>query len=139
MARMNRSVPAASWPGHVELHLNTPIPARESRNDVSSFLVRLNFHGNLSFFLGPKRRPEIIERQLAEKTSIKDVIESCGVPHPEVDFILVNGQPVDFNHPLKTNVDVDVYPVGFLPTLFTDKRLQRDRKSTRLNSSHVSI
>src|SRR5437762_9601492 len=87
MARTNRSVPAASWPGHVEPHLNTPIPTRESRNDVSSFLVRLNFHGDLSFFLGPKRRPEIIERQLAEKTSIKDVIESCGVPHPEVDLI----------------------------------------------------
>src|SRR5205823_2755310 len=89
MARMNRLVPAASWLGHVELHLNTPIPTRESRNDVSSFLVRLNFHGDLSFFLRPKRRPEIIERGLAEKTSIKDVIESCGVPHPEVDLIQI--------------------------------------------------
>jgi len=52
------------------------------------------------------------------------VIESCGVPHPEVDLILVNGQPVDFYHILRTNVDIDVYPVGFLPTLFTHKRLQ---------------
>ena len=121
----------------MELHLNTPIPARESRNDVSSFLVRLNFHGDLSFFLRPKRRPEIIERQLAEKTSIKDVIESCGVPHPEVDLILVNGQPVDFNHPLKTNVDVDVYPVGLLPTLFTHKRLQRSHFAKFVADGHL--
>ena len=121
----------------MELHLNTPIPARESRNDVSSFAVRLNFHGDLSFFLGPKRRPEIIERELAEKTSIKDVIESCGVPHPEVDLILVNGQPVDFNHNLQTKVGVDVYPVGFLPTLFTDKRLQRSHFAKFVADGHL--
>jgi len=104
---------------------------------VSSFLVRLNFHGNLSFFLGPKRRPEIIERQLAEKTSIKDVIESCGVPHPEVDLILVNGQPVDFYHNLQTKVGVDVYPVGFLPTLFTDKRLQESHFTKFVSDGHL--
>src|SRR5436309_8668104 len=137
MARMNRLVPAASWPGHVELHLNTPIPTRESRNDVSSFALRLNFHGDLSFFLRPKRRLEIIERGLAEKTSIKDVIESCGVPHPEVDLILVNGQPVDFYHTLRTNVDVDVYPVGFLPTLFTHKRLQKSHFAKFVADGHL--
>src|SRR5881394_1318796 len=124
MARMNRSVPAASWPGHVELHLNTPIAARESRNDVSSFAVRLNFHGDLSFFLRPKRRPEIIERQLAEKTSIKDVIESCGVPHPEVDLILVNGQPVDLDYAIAGDAVIEVYPVGTRFPHFKDKRLQ---------------
>src|SRR5438094_10155286 len=104
MAKMNRSVPAASWPGHVELHLNTPIPARESRNDVSSFLVRLNFHGDLSFFLRPKRRPEIIERELTEKMSIKDEIESCGIPHPEVQLKLINEQTEDFEHNLQIKV-----------------------------------
>jgi uncharacterized protein with PIN domain len=91
---------------------------------VNSFTVRLHFLGDLPFFLGSKRRHEIIERGLAEKTSVKDVIESCGVPHPEVDLILINGQPVDFYHTLRTDVDVDVYPVGFLPTFFTNKRLQ---------------
>src|SRR5947207_3087688 len=94
MAKMNRSVPAALWPGHGGLHLNTPIQMRESRNDVSSFIVRLNFHGDLPFFLGSKRRREIIERGLAEKTYVNDVIESCGVPHPEVDLILIHGQSV---------------------------------------------
>src|SRR5205814_1044524 len=124
MARTNRSVPAASWPGHVEPHLNTPIPTRESRNDVSSFLVRLNFHGDLSFFLRPKRRPEIIERRLAEKTSIKDVIESCGVPHPEVDLILVDEQTVGFDHTLCNDAKAEIFPVENRGTFHTEKRLE---------------
>ena len=104
---------------------------------MNSFTVRLNFRGDLPFFLGSKRRREIIERGLAEKTSVKDVIESCGVPHPEVDLILIHGQPVDFYHTLRADVDIDVYPVGFLPTLFTDKRLQVAHFSRFLSDGHL--
>ena len=104
---------------------------------MNSFTVRLNFRGDLPFFLGSKRRRTIIERRLSEKTSVKDVIESCGVPHPEVDLILINGQPVDFYHTLRTNVNVDVYPVGFLPTFFTNKRLQITHFITFLADGHL--
>jgi Mut7-C ubiquitin len=31
-----------------------------------------------------------VERVLKERTSVKDVIEACGVPHPEVDLIRWN-------------------------------------------------
>ena len=31
-----------------------------------------------------------IVRQLREKTAVKDVIEACGVPHPEIDLIVVS-------------------------------------------------
>ena len=104
---------------------------------MNSFIVRLNFHGDLPFFLGSKRRREVIERRLTEKTSVKDVIESCGVPHPEVDLILVNGQPVDFYHTLRANVDVDVYPAGFSPTFFTNKRLQITHSIKFLADGHL--
>ena len=40
------------------------------------------------------------------------MIESCGVPHPEVDLILVDGQPVDFHYTLGTDADIELYPVG---------------------------
>jgi hypothetical protein len=60
--------------------------------------IRLNFHGDLAFFLKSKAGNKLVERRLGEKTSVKDVIESCGVPHPEIDLILVNGQPVGFSH-----------------------------------------
>ena len=35
------------------------------------------------------------------KPSIKDSIETLGVPHPEVDLILVNGKSIDFNYQLQ--------------------------------------
>lgn len=90
---------------------------------MSAFRVRLNFHGDLAFFRKPKTGA-IIERVLTEKSSVKDVIESCGVPHPEVDLILVNRKPVDFSFQLDHDTEADVYPVESTPTLFPEKRLQ---------------
>jgi uncharacterized protein len=43
--------------------------------------------------------------------SIKDAIEAIGVPHVEIDLILVNSQAVDFKYILKNNDFVSVYPV----------------------------
>jgi len=91
---------------------------------VSAFRVRLKFHDDLSFFLKSKTTSEVIERNLGEKTSVKDVIESCGVPHPEVDLILVNGEPVDFSYPIAKDADIDLYSVQSQRPLFKEKRLQ---------------
>ncbi len=91
---------------------------------MKPFKVRLRFHGDLSVFLGSKAGDAVIERRLAEKTSIKDVIESCGVPHPEIDLILVDEQTVGFDHTLATDTKVDVFPVENRGTDRTDKHLQ---------------
>jgi len=90
---------------------------------VKPFKVRLRFHGDLSVFLGSEAG-DVIERRLAEKTSIKDVIESCGVPHPEVDLILIDEQTVGFDHTLTTDTTVEVFPVRNRGTNRTEKRLQ---------------
>ena len=53
------------------------------------------------------------------------MIESCGVPHPEVDLILADYQPVDFACVLNSDRAVDVYPVQWQrPTFFQENRLQ---------------
>jgi uncharacterized protein len=91
---------------------------------VKPFKVRLRFHGDLNVFLGSKAVDAVIERQLAEKTSIKDVIESCGVPHPEVDLILVDEQTVGFDHTLANDTEVEVFAVENRSTVRTEKRLQ---------------
>jgi uncharacterized protein len=104
---------------------------------VSPFIIRLKFHGDLPFFLETRTRPETIERALREKTSVKDVIESCGVPHSEVDLILVDGQPVDFHHTLRTDADVDVYPVGLMPTRFPKNRLQVSNSMEFVADGHL--
>jgi len=91
---------------------------------VKPFKVRLCFHGDLGVFLKSKAGDAVIERRLAEKTSIKDVIESCGVPHPEVDLIMVDEQTVGFDHTLATDTKVEVFPVENRGTDRTEKQLQ---------------
>ncbi|MEJ2103265.1 MAG: Mut7-C RNAse domain-containing protein, partial [Ignavibacteriaceae bacterium] len=46
-----------------------------------------------------------------DRTSIKDLIESFGVPHTEVDLILVNGKSVSFEYIINDKDDISVYPV----------------------------
>jgi len=90
---------------------------------MTPFAIRLAFHGDLSFFL--RSKASTIERQLSERTSIKDVIEACGVPHTEVDLILVNREPVDFAAVLTQHVGVDVYPPNETRSpFFPEDRLQ---------------
>ena len=82
---------------------------------ANAFTVRFYFHGSLSFFLRREDRAEPITKLLREKTSVKDAIESCGVPHPEVDLICCDGQPVSFEHCLVTDAIVDVHGVAGSP------------------------
>jgi uncharacterized protein with PIN domain len=91
---------------------------------VKPFKVRLRFHGDLNVFLGSKAGDAAIERSLAEKTSIKDIIESCGIPHSEVDLILIEDQTVGFDHTLAKDTRVEIFPVENQGTDRTEKRLQ---------------
>jgi uncharacterized protein with PIN domain len=97
---------------------------RESLIDVKSFTVRLRVYGDLDFFLPSRTRGGRVERHLSEKTSAKDVIESCGVPHTEVDLIFVNGEPVDFDYLIATDSEIEVYPPGIQSSHFIEKQLQ---------------
>ena len=93
-----------------------------------SFELQLVFHCALSgFFLPSQLRGKVpIVREIREKTSVKDVIEACGVPHPEVDLIAVscpNGEicsGVDFRWQLEYPIRLDVYgfplPLDFFPS-----------------------
>jgi len=62
---------------------------------------------------------------LHEKTSIKDAIEACGVPHTEVDLILCDGSPVGFSHQLTDDAEIDIYSASSSPQEFAANRLQR--------------
>jgi uncharacterized protein with PIN domain len=121
----------------VQLLSSTLTPTRESPIDVKPFTVRLNLHGDLDFFVRSGARGRSIERSLSEKTSVKDVIESCGVPHPEVDLILVNGQPVDFHHAIAGDADIELYPAGTRVQLFKEKRLQSTAAGTFVADGHL--
>ncbi len=121
----------------MRLLLNTPTPTRESSIDVKPFSVRLNLHGDLDFFLGSKADRRRLERSLSEKTSVKDVIESCGVPHPEVDLILVNGMPVDFDYGVMSDAEIELYPPGIGHPHLKEKRLQITTISQFVADGHL--
>jgi uncharacterized protein with PIN domain len=85
--------------------------------------VQLTFHGSLPFFLRSKKAS--VERELNERTSVKDVIEACGVPHTEVDLILIDSKPSGFERVLAQDAVVDVHGIDSdRSTFFPENRLQ---------------
>jgi len=69
------------------------------------------FYEELNDFLPSKRRKATFEHKFTDHASVKDMIESFGVPHSEVDLILVNGVSVDFNYLVNDGDLISVYPV----------------------------
>ena len=75
-------------------------------------LAELRFYAELKEFLPPgRRRSGRVAHSFVVPGSVKDAIEACGVPHTEVDLILVNGRSVDFAHRLNDGDCISVYPV----------------------------
>ena len=68
------------------------------------------FIAELNDFLPRDRRDTAIAYRFEHRASIKDMIEAQGVPHPEVDVIMVDGQPVDFDYVVQNGDEVAVYP-----------------------------
>ena len=99
--------------------------------------MRLRFHGDLDFFLPSRTRRKDVTRSLSEKSSVKDVIESCGVPHPEVDFIVVNGEEVDFDYGVMNDAEIEVYPPDIQFPKLRQKRLQVHAISRFVADGHL--
>ena len=76
-----------------------------------SSVVTFRFYEELNLFLKKELRKKPFEWEINGKANIKDVIEALGVPHTEVDVILVNSKPVDFSYSLQPNDFISVYPV----------------------------
>ncbi|MGC9470318.1 MAG: Mut7-C RNAse domain-containing protein [Bacteroidales bacterium] len=68
------------------------------------------FYEELNDFLPDRRKKKAFTHSFTGTPSVKDTIESMGVPHTEVDLILVNGRPVDFSCLLTGGEYVSVYP-----------------------------
>lgn len=73
--------------------------------------LHLRFYEELNDFLPLERRKVCFTHSVSENSSIKDVIESLGVPHTEVDLILVNRRSVNFSYKVHGNDHISVYPV----------------------------
>jgi len=73
--------------------------------------VQIRFYEELNDFLPPGQRKIPFKHHFRQPGSIKDMVEALGVPHTEIDLILVNGQSVDFDYLVQDGDLISVYPM----------------------------
>jgi len=91
------------------------LPFREMSIEERTFptnraLARFRFYEELNDFLSWERRKRDFDYRCARAATIKNAIESLGVPHTEVELILVNGESVDFAYQVRDGDRISVYP-----------------------------
>ena len=97
-----------------------PAPSRAS----------FRFYAELNDHLPPERQYKSLERCFWVPGTVKDMIESFGVPHTEVELILANGTSCDFSYVVRDGDRIAVYPVfesfDVTPELRVRPRVLRD-------------
>ncbi|WP_433733219.1 Mut7-C RNAse domain-containing protein [Nocardia sp. CA-129566] len=73
--------------------------------------VDMRVYAELNDFLRPGERYTVLRRQFRSHQTVKDVIEAAGIPHTEVDLVLVNGRPVAFDKRPHDGDRIAAYPV----------------------------
>ncbi|MBN2363973.1 twitching motility protein PilT [candidate division WOR-3 bacterium] len=73
--------------------------------------VKILFHGCLNDFLPEALKLNYITIELRTSSSVKDVMESQGIPHPEAGQILVNGLLVSFDYRVGNDDRIEVFPL----------------------------
>jgi uncharacterized protein with PIN domain len=71
----------------------------------------IRFYAELNDFLPPEDRYKPVVRHFDVSGSLKDLVESLGVPHTEVDLVLVNGEAADFRYQVRDGDSISFYPV----------------------------
>ncbi len=73
--------------------------------------VCFRFYEELNDFLPEEKHKVRFTHNYIDRASVKDVIESLGVPHTEVDLILINSKSVGFDYLINNGDNISVYPV----------------------------
>ncbi|WP_396902936.1 Mut7-C RNAse domain-containing protein [Mycolicibacterium sp.] len=73
--------------------------------------VTVRAYAELNDFLEADSRGRDVRRPIQSHQTVKDVLEASGIPHTEIDLILVNGDPVSFEHRPAVGDRIAVYPM----------------------------
>src|ERR1700737_1208899 len=73
--------------------------------------LNVRAYSELNDFLGPESRGLTARRPFRTHQTVKDVLEAMGIPHTEIDLILVNGDPEAFSHRPSTGDRIAAYPM----------------------------
>ncbi len=69
------------------------------------------FYEELNDFLPSRWKKQEFPYSFRGNHSVKDVVEAIGVPHVEIDLIVVNGVSAGFSHKVLNGDHISVYPV----------------------------
>jgi len=89
--------------------LPSPAAAPDT-SQAAAVHATFRFYEELNQFLAPERRRREFSVRCASAATTKHMIEALGVPHTEVELILVNGESVGFERLLADGDRVAVYP-----------------------------
>jgi len=102
--------------------------------------ARFRFYAELNDHLPFCEQYGTVEKQFFVPASVKDMIEGIGVPHTEVDLVLVNGESSDFTRLIRNGDRVAVYPVFESIDITPVLRLRpQPLRETRFASSAESV
>ncbi|MEB3983581.1 hypothetical protein OQ968_20220 [Mycobacterium sp. 663a-19] len=73
--------------------------------------VEVRAYAELNDFLAAELRGATVRRPFRPHQTVKDVLEAMGIPHTEIDLILVNGDPADFDHRPASGDRIAAYPM----------------------------
>lgn len=73
--------------------------------------VTFRFYGDLNDFLPAQSRHAPIRCTCDESAGVKHPIEALGVPHPEVEALVVNGAPADFTYRMRDGDVAEIFPL----------------------------
>lgn len=73
--------------------------------------VEVRTYAELNDFVAPTSRFVAVRRPFRPHQTVKDVLEAMGIPHTEIDLILVDGAPVSFAHRPSSGERIAVYPM----------------------------
>jgi len=108
-------------------------PSRNS-GGTQNGLATLTFHGDLIDFLKKAHAEGCIAYPFTNLSTVKHIIETLGVPHPEVDRIERDGLLVSFNYEVQSGDDLHVYPfsAGSIKLSFNQIRFVLDNHLGKL-------
>lgn len=85
------------------------------------------FHGALSAFLKKEHRDRPFDHDCARAATLKNAIESLGVPHTEAGRITVNGAPATLQRAVREGDAIEIFPAtmekGTDPIFLADAHL----------------
>ena len=86
--------------------------------------VYLLFHKDLQTLLPGKRAAKVLKYALTRRASLKDIIESQGIPHTEVAQILLKKKELGFGFNPVGGEEIDILPFSDEISVFTSTMLR---------------